>query len=178
MAAEHSTDPIPGDALASTFKRGAASGRYARPVSAKESEEQQQSATELLANRLRTLMDVVEARTGEEVTFTAISDYLSGRGVTLSRSRWSYILNGHRRIDDVALLDALSDFFEMPHGYLRGEAGVPEPITAQLDLVRAMRAAKVRSFAARTLGDLSPETLSAITTYLDKEAARVRGPQS
>jgi hypothetical protein len=41
-----------------------------------------------------------------------------------------------------------------------------------------MRAAKVRSFAARTLGDLSPETLSAITTYLDKEAARVRGPQS
>jgi len=147
-------------------------------VSAKETAEEQQAATELLANRLRTLMDVVEARTGEEVTFTAISDYLTGRGVTLSRSRWSYILNGHRRVDDLTLIDAISDFFDMPHGYLRGEIETPESVAAQLDLVRAMRAAKVRSYAARTLGDLSPETLGAIKTYLDQEVARVPGPQS
>jgi hypothetical protein len=51
-------------------------------------------------------------------------------------------------------------------------------VTAQLDLVRAMRAAKVRSYAARTLGDLSPETLGAITKFLDKEAARAKGSDS
>lgn len=135
-------------------------------------DQQQREATELLANRLRTLLDVAEARTGNEVTFTAISEYLTGRGINLSRARWSYILNAHRYVDDPQLLDALSDYFEVPHGYLRGEQDAPEIVTAQLDLVRAMRAAKVRTYAARTLGDLSPETLGAITKYLDEEAAR------
>jgi len=135
-------------------------------------------ATELLANRLRTLMDVAEARTGREVTFTDIHEYVTGRGLTLSRARWSYVLNGHRYTDDLALLDVLSDFFGVPHGYLRGDAGTPEAVTAQLDLVRAMRAAKVRTFAARTLGDLSPETLGAITSFLDREAQRAPRPDA
>lgn len=133
-------------------------------------------ATELLANRLRTLMDVAEAEAGREVTFAEIREYVTGRGLTLSRARWSYILNGHRHTEDVELLDALSDFFRVPHGYLRGEAGTPDAVTAQLDLVRALRAAKVRTFAARTLGDLSPETLGAITRFLDREADRATSP--
>lgn len=137
-----------------------------------ETEDARQAATELLANRLRTLLDVAEAATGQEVTYTDISEYLAGRDISLSRGRWSYILNGHRYIEDVVLLDAISDFFEVPHGYLRGDEDAPEHVTAQLDLVRAMRAARVRSFAARTLGDLSPETLGAITKYLDKEVSR------
>lgn len=140
--------------------------------------EMQRQATELLANRLRTLLDITEARTGAEVTFTDISEYLAGRDITLSRSRWSYIVNGHRYVDDVRLLDAISDFFNVPHGYLRGDEELPERLAAELDLVRAMRAAKVRTFAARTLGDLSPETLGAITEYLDKEAARAGGTQN
>ncbi len=130
-------------------------------------------ATELLANRLRTLMDVTEARTGREVTFSEIHDYVTSKALTLSRARWSYILNGHRFTEDVALLDALSDFFGVPRGYLRGDDAIPDAVTAQLDLVRAMRATRVRTFAARTLGDLSPETLGAITRFLDQEAARV-----
>lgn len=135
-------------------------------------------ATELLANRLRTLMDVAEARSGREVTFTEIHEFVTSRGLTLSRARWSYVLNGHRYTEDVALLDALSDFFGVPHGYLRGEPGTPDDVTAQLDLVRAMRAARVRSYAARTLGDLSPETLGAITRFLDEEAARTARPDT
>lgn len=130
-------------------------------------------ATELLANRLRTLMDVTEARTGREVTFSEIHDHVTSKSLTLSRARWSYILNGHRFTEDVALLDALSDFFGVPRGYLRGDDAIPDAVTAQLDLVRAMRATRVRTFAARTLGDLSPETLGAITRFLDQEAARV-----
>lgn len=141
-------------------------------------EDETRRATELLANRLRTLMDVAEARNGREVTFTEIHEFVTARGLTLSRARWSYVLNGHRYTEDVALLDALSDFFGVPHGYLRGESATPDAVTAQLDLVRAMRAARVRSYAARTLGDLSPETLGAITRFLDEETARTSSGES
>lgn len=135
------------------------------------SAEEQQRRAEMLASRLRTLMDIVSARTGEEVTFAEIEEYLQSREITLGRSRWSYILNAHRYTDDVRLVDAISDFFEVPHGFLRGEKEL-EMVAAELDLVRAMRARKVRTFAARTLGDLSPEALGAITKILDKEAER------
>lgn len=141
------------------------------------SAEERQEQAELLASRLRTLLDVTSARTGEEVTFTDISTYLAGRGITLHRSRWSYILNGQRFVDDVELLDAISDYFKVPHGYLRGEDEL-EMVAAELDLVRAMRAAKVRTYAARTLGDLSPEALGAITKILDQEAARAGEPHT
>lgn len=137
----------------------------------------EQHQAELLASRLRTLMDVASARTGVEVTFTEVSDYLSGRGIALSRSRWSYIVNGHRYTSDTTLFDAISDFFHVPHAYLRGEEELPM-VAAELDLVRAMRAAKVRSYAARTLGDLSPEALGAITKILDEEAARAGDAQA
>ena len=125
----------------------------------------------LLADRLRTLIDITSARTGSELTYTEIAEYLQGRGITLSRSRWSYVVNGHRFTDDTKLVDAISDFFDVPHEYLRGEKEL-EMVAAELDLVRAMRARKVRTYAARTLGNLSPEALGAITKILDDEAAR------
>lgn len=84
------------------------------------------------------------------------------------------MINGHRYVDDPELFDALSDFFEVPRGYLAG-VEESEQVAAELDLVRAMRAAKVKTFATRTLGDLSPEVLGAITKILDEEAARVGG---
>ncbi|WP_198553695.1 hypothetical protein [Microbacterium hominis] len=131
---------------------------------------------EMLANRLRTLLDAAEATRGSEVTFGEIAEYLSTKGITLSRARWSYMINGHRLVDDPELLDGISSFFEVPNGYLRGEAILPDQVAAQLDLVRALRAAKVRNFAARTLGDQSPETLRAIIEFLDnEEAARAGG---
>lgn len=133
---------------------------------------QRQDRIHLLANRLRTLLDIAEAGRGTEVTYTEIADHLSERGITLSRARWSYMVNGHRLVVDPALLDALSEFFDAPHSYLRGEPGTPDVVTAKLDLVRAMRANKVKSFATRTLGDLSPEVLTAITQFLDQETSR------
>lgn len=133
--------------------------------------EEQHSHIEMVANRLRTLLDVKEMRRGSEVTFTEIEKYLHRRGITLSRARWSYMINAHRYVDDVVLFNALSDFFGVPHGYLLGEKE-SEMVAAELDLVRAMRAARVRNYAARTLGDLSPEVLGAITKILDEEAAR------
>lgn len=138
-----------------------------------------QARTELLANRLRTLLDAAEATRGSEVTFGEIAEFLTDRKITLSRARWSYMINAHRLVDDPELLDGLSSFFDVPSGYLRGDEVLPDQVAARLDLVRAMRAAKVRTYAARTLGDLSPETLQAITKFLDnEEAARAGGTQS
>jgi len=126
----------------------------------------------MLTIRLRILLDASAARSGNEVTFTEISDFLSDRGIAISRARWSYMVNGHRLVDDAALLDALSDFFDVPHGYLRGESETPAKLAAELDLIRAMRAAKVKTFATRTLGDLSPEILEAITAFLDEDVRK------
>lgn len=92
-------------------------------------------------------------------------------GTNLSRSRWTYMINGHRYVQDPAVFEGLAAFFDVDAAFLLGEdgAGTPEKVAAQLDLVRSMRAAKVKSYAARTLGDISPKALQAITKFLDEE---------
>ena len=72
----------------------------------------------------------------------------------------------------------LAAFFDVDAAFLSGESGAatPEKVSAQLDLVRSMRAAKVKSYAARTLGDISPRALQAISTFLDEELTRTPEP--
>lgn len=126
-----------------------------------------------LANRLRLLLDSATAENGAEPTYQEISTYLESKGISLSRGRWSYMLNGHRYVNDPPLIDALSEYFNVDKHFLQGAGdSLPPRVTAQLDLVRSMRAAKVKSFAARTLGDVSPEALTAITRFLDEEIDR------
>lgn len=128
----------------------------------------QQQAT-LLANRLRTLLDVAAAQRGHELTFGEISDGMARRGISLSRGRWFYMLGAERAVNDLKLLDGLSSYFGVDPGYLRGEDVIPDAVAAELELLRTMRTAKVKSYAARMLGELSPETLGAITKVLDAE---------
>ena len=129
------------------------------------------AAAEDLAKRLRLLLDVAIAESGIEPTFGQIAAFLEERGVNLSRSRWTYMVNGHRYVQDPAIFAGLAAFFEIDPTFLAGETGAktPEKVSAQLDLVRAMRAARVKSYAARTLGDISPDALRAITRFLDEE---------
>lgn len=146
-------------------------------------EDESKMAAEELAKRLRLLLDVSIAESGEEPTYSQIAAFLQTRGVSLSRSRWTYMVNGHRFVQDRALFEALSDYFEVDPAFLSGGADAPMPakVAAQLDLVRAMRAAKVKSYAARTLGDISPEALQAITRFLDNESngeSAARGPRT
>ena len=125
-----------------------------------------------LAGRLRLLLDVAIAEAGSEPTFSQIATFLRERGVNLSRSRWTYMVNGHRYVRDRALFEGLADFFGVDAAFLVGdEDAMPAKVKAQLDLVRSMRAAKVKSYAARTLGDISPEALAAISRFLDEEVA-------
>ena len=134
-------------------------------------EDETQAAAEDLAKRLRLLMDVAVAESGTEPTYSQIAGYLQERGTNLSRSRWTYMVNGHRYVQDPAVFEGLAAFFDVDAAFLLGEDGAatPEKVSAQLDLVRSMRAAKVKSYAARTLGDISPKALHAITKFLDEE---------
>ena len=134
-------------------------------------QEQNQAAADLLAKRLRLLLDVKTAETGAEPSYSEIAAFLKERGVNLSRSRWTYMVNGHRKVDDPLVFEGLAEFFDVEVAFLTGDSDVsaPDKVNAQLDLVRAMRAARVKSYATRTLGDLSPKTLEAITKFLDEE---------
>ena len=131
------------------------------------------TAAENLAKRLRLLLDVAVAETGSEPTFAQIAAYLEERGTNLSRSRWTYMVNGHRYVQDLSLFDGLAAFFDVDPAFLAGavDADIPAKVSAQLDLVRAMRAAKVKTYAARTLGDISPGALQAISRFLDEEVS-------
>ena len=80
-----------------------------------------------------------------------------------------------RLLLDVAITESGSEpTYAQIAAFLLGEDGAatPDKVTAQLDLVRAMRAAKVKSYAARTLGDISPKALQAISRFLDEEMTR------
>jgi hypothetical protein len=133
--------------------------------------------TEALARRLNLLMDVATAE-GHTPTYREIAESLDEEGIRLSRSRWAYMLAGSGPlVKDRRLLDAISSFFGVEPAFLNGERGddLPRRIEAQLDLVRAMRAARVKNFAARALGDVSPDTLRAITRFLDEEIEGLGG---
>lgn len=121
-----------------------------------------------LARRLALLLDHVEAVRGATYTFNEIQRYLEDRGVPLSRARWGYMLSGDAwRVRDPELLDALGTLFGVDGAYLRGEVDLPETLVAEMHLVRALRRARVQSFAARNLGDTDPAAYEAIAQYLD-----------
>lgn len=125
-----------------------------------------------LARRLNLLLDVVVAERGKPVTFREVQDELAGRGIKLSRARWFYMKDGRGRlVSDSALLTALCDIFSVDRSYLLvgNDASLPKRIDSQLEFVKSLRAARVKSFAARTLGDVSPETLRAISEFLNKD---------
>src|SRR5687767_14208049 len=125
-----------------------------------------------LARRLNLLLDVVVAERGQPITFREVQEKLASRGVKLSRARWFYMKDGTGRlVSDPALLRALCEIFKVDPSYLLPESDgeLPERIDSQLEFVKSLRAARVKSFAARTLGDVSPETLRRISEYLNKD---------
>lgn len=130
------------------------------------------SAQFILARRLNLLLDVVIAERGTPLTFLELQQKLADRGVKLSRARWSYMKDGtDRLVSDPKLLTAISEVFGVDPAYLIGdeESGLPDQIDSRLEFLKALRAAKVKSFAARALGEVSPETLRAITEFLNND---------
>ena len=124
-----------------------------------------------LARKLNLLLDVVVAEGNTPYTYRQIEAGLTERGLTLSRARWAYMITGEGPlVTDPALLTGLAEFFRIPPEYMLGSDGdLPERVDAQLAFVKSLRVARVVSFAARMLGDVSPETLRSITELLESD---------
>jgi hypothetical protein len=124
-----------------------------------------------LARKLNLLLDVVVAEGNTPYTYRQIEAGLKDRGLTLSRARWAYMITGEGPlVTDPALLTGIAEFFRIPPEYMLGSDGdLPERVDAQLAFVKSLRVARVVNFAARTLGDVSPETLQSITELLESE---------
>ncbi|WP_200950751.1 hypothetical protein [Arthrobacter sp. Soil762] len=130
-----------------------------------------------LARRLNLLLDVVVAERGKPVTFREVQADLASKGIKLSRARWFYMKEGTGRlVSDPVLLSGLCSIFGVDPEYLASDdAALPERIDSQLEFVKSLRAARVKSFAARTLGDVSPETLRVISEFLNEDISRHPG---
>ncbi len=131
----------------------------------------------VLSRKLHLLIDTIATESGDEYTYPEIRKALEDRGFSLSRTSWHFMLTGTYRFpSNYDLLRALAEIFGVDAEYLvPGHTGVPERITAQLEAVRRMRAERVQSFAARTLGDVSPGAVEAIRKILDEDSSDEKG---
>jgi transcriptional regulator with XRE-family HTH domain len=127
-----------------------------------------------LARKLNLLLDLIEAKGEDPITYRQISHHMAQRGTPLSRSRWAYMRSGDSSLaTDEALLRNLAEFFGVDSDYLLDDSGdVPQLVDAQLELLRSLREARVRNFAARQLQGISPETLVRLRKAIDE---RLRG---
>jgi hypothetical protein len=127
------------------------------------------SPSAALARKLNLLLDTAEAE-GRKVTYNDVRDAMDEAGTPLSRARWHYMRAGSGpAVKKVELLQNLAKFFGVNEGYLLdGDVELPARVEAQLELLTAMRAKKVRNFAARQLDGLSPETLMQVRDLIDQ----------
>jgi hypothetical protein len=129
-----------------------------------------------LARKLNLLLDLHESRGEGPLSYRDISEKMAELGTPLSRSRWAYMRSGDSSLAmDQALLQNLAAFFGVDRRYLlEDSAEVPDLVEAQLNLLKAMREARVKNFAARQLQDLSPETLARLQEVIDKHVRSQR----
>jgi hypothetical protein len=125
-----------------------------------------------LARKINLLLDLYETQGAGPLSYKDISQDMADRGTPLSRSRWAYMRSGDSSLAmDQELLQNLAMFFGVDRRYLLDDATeVPELVEAQLSLLKSMREARVRNFAARQLQDLSPETFARLRDVIDKHA--------
>lgn len=125
--------------------------------------------SQILARKIDLLLDVVVTTEGKPYEFQDIQSALAEKGVKLSRTRWHHLKSGDATVrQPTEVVTALAEFFEINPDYLlKSDGEVPERIQHELELLAAMRRAKVKEFATRTLAEVDNETLDAIAALLD-----------
>lgn len=124
---------------------------------------------ETLARKINLLLDVIVSDTGKPFDYPAIRDGAQKAGYYLSRTRWSLLKAGKEQVVPDEALRAIATVFDVDPEYLLQEGGkLPERVEAELELIRSMRRAEVKNFAARALGPVDPEALRAISKILDE----------
>ena len=125
---------------------------------------------ETLARKINLLLDVIMSDSGKPYDYPAIRDGALKAGYYLSRTRWSLLKSGREQVVPDEALRAIATVFDVNPEYLLQDGGkLPERVEAELELLRSMRRAEVRNFAARALGPVDPEALRAIAKILDEE---------
>jgi transcriptional regulator with XRE-family HTH domain len=134
--------------------------------------EPSESPQSRLARKVNLLLDLYESQGTGPLSYREVSEAMSQHGTPLSRSRWAYMRSGDSSLAmDQDLLQNLAAFFGVDRRYLLDDSTeIPELVEAQLRLLKSMREARVRNFAARQLQDLSPETLARLRDVIDKHA--------
>lgn len=124
---------------------------------------------ESLARKINLLLDVIMTESGRPFDYPAIRDAAQGTGYYISRTRWSLLKSGKEQLVPDELLCALAIVFDVDPEYLRHEdSKLPEQVEAGLAMLRAIRRAEVRHFAARALSPVDPEAFKAIAKVLDE----------
>lgn len=125
---------------------------------------------EVLASKVELLLDYARGMTNDPLQYPRIRDELSKRGISVTRTRWHRLRSGSADNKwDPELLEALADFLDVPPNYLlERNAALPVQRQAEIRLLWELRASKVQNFAARTLGEVGPETLTELTDILRK----------
>jgi hypothetical protein len=126
----------------------------------------------ILSRKLNLLLDTIKTETGETYDHPSVSAAAMEKcGYFISRTRWTLLKAGREQAIPRDLLIAIATVFDVDPEYLLQEDGpLPEQVEAELKLLLDMRRAEVRTFAARALGDLDPEALSAISKILEDNA--------
>ena len=129
-----------------------------------------------LARRLNLLQDVhASENNGKPLGFSELRELLEARGVNLSEGRWAYMLSGQGALStDARLLSELVEVFEVDASYLLDwdDPDLPERIFANRELIAAFRRNKIIKAAARSLGPLSPASISALSRIIDAEMSK------
>ena len=130
----------------------------------------QQEKKERLADRMGILVDIWESDNNAPLNYPHVEAALSDHGIALSRTRWSYLINGTGSlVTDQELLKGIADFvFAVPASYLCDlNSETPPEVEARMEFLDQMRKLKVKNFAARNLGATSPEVLKTITRIIE-----------
>lgn len=135
---------------------------------------------EVLASKLRLLLDIVHAKDAPSFTYEEVRDGLAEQGFTLGKIRWHRLLAGSADNRwDAELLTALAYFFDVDPNYLLQRSGpVPERVEAELRLIEALRISQVEHFAARVLGEVNVDAVRAVTHALRNLPERGRTENS
>jgi transcriptional regulator with XRE-family HTH domain len=129
--------------------------------------EAEPSAPATLAAKLDYLFRVMRPKGGGEYTYREVAQQIndSGTATTISASYLWQLRRGEKTNPTIKHIEAIAKFFGVPPSYFLDDTAA-EQITAQLELLAAMRDNDVREIATR-VSDLSPNTLKMIKNVIE-----------
>jgi transcriptional regulator with XRE-family HTH domain len=121
-----------------------------------------------LAEKLDYLFRVMRPKGGGEYTYRDVAQHINdaGTGTTISSSYLWQLRRGEKTNPTIKHIEAIAKFFGVPPSYFLDDESTQE-ITAQLELLAAMRDSNVREIATRA-SDLSEPALKMIKNVIDQ----------